>query len=248
MSKKKNNFPPDDLTVFMEKYPSFKDYPEHILTRIAQKEIEMRENNEIHATAIIGEFVEMGKGNVIGANTIIEGFTKIGDNNKISSNAVIGTPPEHKKFWNNKLNAGVNIGDGCVIREFTTINAGCHLPTTLEDRVIMLRGSHVGHDSKIMRDATLSCNVLIGGHSLIGIFTNFGLGAVCHQYTRIGHYSIVGMNATITKSVLDMKSTSFCKFVGTPAKVIGKNTFWTDELEHKDIAQISNQFNHEVWE
>lgn len=245
---KKNSFPPDDLTIFMEKYPEIKDFPESALTRIVKNEIAMRKRNKIHATAIIGAFVEMGEGNVIGANTIIEGRTKIGSGNQISSNAVIGTPPEHKDYWNNRLNAGVVIGDKCVIREFTTINAGIELPTTLEDEVIMLRGSHVGHDSKIMRNATLSCNVLIGGHSLIGIFTNFGLGAVCHQFTRIGHYSIVGMNSTLTKSVGKLQNTSFLKFAGTPAKVLAPNTYWTDYLDTKDIEGICEQFKQEVWQ
>ena len=52
-----------------------------------------------------------------------------------------------------------------------------------------------------MRDGvTLSCGVLIGGHSLLFDGCNFGLNACCHQFSRIGHFAMVGMGAVVTKN------------------------------------------------
>jgi UDP-N-acetylglucosamine acyltransferase len=85
----------------------------------------------------------------------------------------------------------------------------------------MLRGSHVGHDCLIGDKTTLSCNVLIGGHSIVQEDVNFGLGAICHQFSVIGGGSMIGMGAIITKS---SNVTPFGVYVGNPAKYLKLNT------------------------
>jgi len=202
-------------------------------------------SNFIHPTAIISSGVELGKGNFIGAYCIIRGKTKIGDNNKFHSFCSVGSEPEHKEHWHNTDNKGTIIGNNCMFREFITINAGCENPTIIEDDVIMLRGSHVGHDSKIMRNATISCNVLIGGHSLIGIFANMGLGSVCHQYSRIPHYCMIGMNSTLTKK-FTKDANAFQKYAGTPAKHLGMNAYWAQHFTQDDIRRIIEEFEKET--
>lgn len=202
------------------------------------------ESNYIHPTAIVGANVKMGKGNFIGAYCIIRGNTIIGNNNKFYSQLSIGSAPEHKEHWNDEKNKGVIIGDNCMFREFVTVNAGFEHPTIIEDDVIMLRGSHIGHDSRIMRNATISCNVLIGGHSLVGIFANMGLGSVCHQHSRIPHYCMVGMNSTITKKISKMM-VAFHTYVGSPAKLLGRNNYWNEAFTEKDIERITYEFINE---
>jgi UDP-N-acetylglucosamine acyltransferase len=63
-------------------------------------------------------------------------------------------------------------------------------------------GSHVGHDVVIRSQATLTCNVLLGGHTVIGQGANLGLGSVVHQSRVIGAYSMIGMSSTVTQSIL----------------------------------------------
>ena len=201
-------------------------------------------SNFIHPTAIISSGVEMGKNNFIGANCIIRGKTKIGDGNKFHSFCSVGSEPEHKAHWDNTENKGTIIGNNCMFREFITINAGCENPTVIEDDVIMLRGSHIGHDSRIMRNATISCNVLIGGHSLVGIFANMGLGSVCHQFSRIPHYCMIGMNSTITKS-FSKQAEVFSIYIGTPAKNKGLNDYWAQYFTGEDIERIEMEFQFE---
>lgn len=192
--------------------------------------------NEIHPTAIIGEDVILGKGNKIGAYCIITGNTNIGNNNTIESFSVIGSEPEHKAYFG-KPNKGVIIGDGNVIREYVTINAGCERPTILEDNCVMLRGSHLGHDVLVSSNCTISCNVLVGGHSVIGLNANLGLGAILHQFSEIGAYAMVGMGTIVTKK---SKIQCFGTYVGNPAKYIKENDYQKQKFTAKEVYEICN--------
>lgn len=173
--------------------------------------------NTIHPTAQISDNVKMGSGNFIGAFCVISNC-EIGDNNYIGSHSVLGSIAEHKSYFNQS--GKVIIGNNNHITEFTTINQGTERPTELKDNIIMLRGSHVGHDSIIHDNVTISCNVMIGGHSVILEGANIGLGAVLHQFTIIGHYCMVGMGAVVIKS---SKALPGLTIAGNPAKWIKKN-------------------------
>lgn len=178
-------------------------------------------DNDIHPTAIIGKNVVMGKGNKIGAYCVIIGDTIIGNNNVFESFCTIGSEPEHKEYFG-KPNKGVIIGCDNIIREYVTINSGCERTTRLTNNCIMLRGSHLGHDSVVENNVTISCNVLVGGHSIIGPGANLGLGAILHQFSKIGCYSMIGMGTIVTK-----KSNIQCfgTYVGNPAKYIKENDY-----------------------
>lgn len=177
-------------------------------------------SNFIHPSAIVGKNVKLGNRNYIGANCYIVGDTIIGDNNHFEAFCSVGSFPEHRAYFNNKKMQGVVIGDNNVFREFTTINSGCIKDTIIGNNVWMLKGSHVGHDSEIMDGTTLSCNVLIGGHSLVGYDVNFGLGSICHQFSVIGSCSMIGMGTIINKKseILPYKT-----YVGNPPKILGVN-------------------------
>lgn len=176
-------------------------------------------NNYIHPTAIIEEGAVLGHNNYIGPFCFISSVVKMGNNNRFEGYCSIGMQAEHSSF-KNKTPDKVLIGNNFWGREFITINAGTERPTSIYNNVIMLKGSHVGHDSIVNDSCTLSCNVLIGGHSKLLQGCNFGLGSVCHQYSIIGHYAIIGMNSTvIKKSVIH----PFKKYAGSPVKAIGDN-------------------------
>jgi UDP-N-acetylglucosamine acyltransferase len=215
----------NDLTPFQMQY-----YTTDTATNKSKRFMQMVRDNHIHPTAIIGNNVRLGKGNKIGAYVVIQGKTWIGDNNVFEPFCSIGNEPEHKDFFGKK-NKGTFIGNNNVFREYVTINAGCFKATQLGDNITMLRGSHVGHDSEINNDCTISCNVLIGGHSLLGIGVNMGLGSICHQYSKIGSYAMIGMGSIVTKKV-NVKC--FGTYVGNPAKYLKLNDYqkqkWTDEM------------------
>lgn len=194
--------------------------------------------NFIHPTAVVDDSVILGENNYIGPYCYITGKTIIRDNNRFEAYCSIGTEPEHKSFFG-KPNKGVVINNNNIIREYVTINSGCESPTTIKNKIILLRGSHIGHDSIIYDNCTISCNVLIGGHSVIGEGVNMGLGSICHQFSRIGSYSMIGMGAIITKT---FETRCFGVFVGNPAKYIKDNEYLKKNYTEKEVNIIIENF------
>jgi UDP-N-acetylglucosamine acyltransferase len=196
--------------------------------------------NNIHPTAIIGENVTLGYGNYIGPYCYITGNTVIGNNNRFEAYCSVGTPPEHRDYFENPP-YHVIIGDGCTIREFTTINAGTVRNTVLGNNVVMLRNSHVGHDSIIEDKANLSCNVLIGGHSHLMEGVNMGLGSMCHQFLVIGAYSMIGMGGIVVKSSVIQPGEIH---VGNPVKFLKENKIGLqrNNIDSTKLLELTNRY------
>lgn len=175
--------------------------------------------NFIHPTATVDKSVELGEGNYIGPFCYITGGAKIGNNNRFEAYCSIGTPPEHRDHWTT-VPFEVIIGDNCIIREYVTINSGTVRNTILRNNVTMLRGSHIGHDSIICDKVNLSCNVLIGGHSYLMEGVNMGLASMCHQFSVLGAYSMIGMGGIVTKSSEVNPGETY---VGNPVRFLKEN-------------------------
>jgi len=195
-------------------------------------------NNYIHPTAIVGLNVRLGKNNYIGAFCYITGDTVIGDNNRFEAYCSIGTEPEHREYFG-KPNKGVIIGDNNTFREYVTVNAGCEKPTILKNNIIMLKGSHIGHDSTINDNCTLTCHVVIAGHCLLGKYVNMGLGSVCHQFTKIGSGCMIGMKTIITKKT---NPKCFGLYVGEPARCIKQNEHLKSKFTEEEIQEMIEEF------
>jgi UDP-N-acetylglucosamine acyltransferase len=197
-------------------------------------------NNFIHPTSIIGENVILGKGNHIGPFCYITGETIIGDNNVFEAYSSIGTSAEHNDYFLKKPEKLI-IGSNNIFREFTTVNAGTKDTTTIYGNVKMLRGSHIGHDCIIHDNVTLSCNSIIGGHSILMKGVNFGLGSICHQFSKIGAYAMIGMGGIVTK-----KSTisPFGIYVGNPVKFIKENIVGIERnnISSEDIINFKKEY------
>lgn len=197
----------------------------------------IHERNIIHPTAIIDDGVEIGQGNYIGPYCIIRNGTTIGDNNRLEAFVTINTPGEHRDYMINPTGRGVEIGNNNIFREYTTINGGTTHKTIIGNDNTMLRGSHFSHDSIMENNITLSCNVAIGGHSHLMEGCNMALNSVCHQYSVIGSFSMVGMGGVVTK-------TSIIKpgeiHVGNPVKLLKSNKIGL-ERAGIDGEKLSNE-------
>jgi UDP-N-acetylglucosamine acyltransferase len=196
--------------------------------------------NIIHPTAVIDDGVQLGENNYIGPYCYITGHTVIGNNNRFEAYCSIGTPPEHRDHFDNNP-FPVIIGDGNIIREFVTINAGTIRNTVLGNNIVMLRNSHIGHDSIIEDKANLSCNVLIGGHSHIMEGANFGLGSMCHQFLVIGAYSMIGMGGIVVKSSIIQPGEIH---VGNPVKFLKENKIGLNRnsIDSNRLSELTNKY------
>lgn len=196
--------------------------------------------NYIHPTAIVDKDVELGENNYIGPYCYFTGKTKIGSNNRFEAYCSIGTPPEHRDYFTGS-SFGVIIENNCTIREYVTINSGTIRDTILGNNVTMLRGSHIGHDSIIEDKANLSCNVLVGGHSYLMEGVNMGLGSICHQFSVLGAYSMIGMGGIVTKSSEIHPGEIY---VGNPVKFLKENKIGLNRnnISSDKLAQIISRY------
>ncbi len=200
------------------------------------------DSNIIHETALIDKSVKLGKNNYIGPFCIIAGDVTIGDNNRFESHVCIGSLPEHKEAFSSDKNLGVIIQNNNTFREFVTVNGGFNDKTKIYNHNIFLRGSHIGHDVILGSNCTISCNVLLGGHSMIGNKVNMGLGAICHQFSLIGEGAMIGMGTVIPKQ---KRIVPYKTYVGNPSRELKDNKKLIDslKLDEKYIIDLRKDYN-----
>ncbi len=159
--------------------------------------------NIIHSTAVIGPDVILGDNNEIGPYSIIYGPTNIGNNNYFGPHVVVGTPGQDTRNPRyDSSNCKIEIGDDNIIREFTAIQKPCYGEVTkIGNRIYLMQSVHVPHDAHIYDDAVITPMVVLSGivHILNG--ANLGVGCSVHQYSVIGHYSIVSMGSAVVKNI-----------------------------------------------
>lgn len=163
---------------------------------------------EIDASVAIGPFaviednVHIGAGTTIGPHAIVREFCRIGTNNTIDAHAVIGGHPQHTKFDGSET--WVEIGDNNLIREGVTVHRAFEpgAATRIGAGCFLMSYAHVGHDSIVGDNVTLSNNIVLGGHVTVGDSVVMGGCAGAHQFLRIGAYAMVGGYVPLRKDVL----------------------------------------------
>jgi len=198
-------------------------------------------NNFIHPTAVVYPGVEMGYDNHIGPHCTIYAGMTIGNNNHFEGYSSIGSPAEKHGYFLDRSGPKAIIGNNNIFREFTTLNVGTHRQTKISDNCVMLRGSHLSHDSILEDNVIISCNAMIGGESYIMKHSNLGLSCVLHQFSIVGSYSMIGMGAICTKT-LDI--TPGGVYVGNPAKLIKANFIG---LKRNNIGSQDLINEHKRW-
>jgi len=102
------------------------------------------------------------------------------------------------------------IGAGSVICAGTV----CTADTEIGSHCIINKLCSIGHDASIQDFATLSPQVMLGGHSVIGRGAEIGAASLVRQGLTVGASSVVGMGAVVTKYVPPGVTV-----VGNPARV-----------------------------
>ncbi len=176
--------------------------------------------NIIHPTAIIDGEVELGSGNEIGPYSVLYGPLKIGDGNLIGPHVTIGTPGQDTRNPRyDSSQSRIEIGNENIIREYTAIQKPCYRDITrIGNRVFLMQSVHVPHDAIIQDDVVITPMVVMGGIVRVLAGANLAVGCSVHQYSVIGHYSIVAMGAALTKNLRP-----FSKYV--PGREVAVNEY-----------------------
>lgn len=159
--------------------------------------------NQIHPSCIIADNVILGDNNQILENVIIKGPTKIGDNNLIGPNVVIGSPGQDTRNPRyDSSNCYIEIGDNNIIREFTAIQKPCYRDVTkIGNNTFIMHNVHVPHDIIMQDNVIVTPMTVLGGITRYLKGANIGLGTVIHQFTVVGHYTMIGMGSVLTKNI-----------------------------------------------
>lgn len=155
--------------------------------------------NRVHPTAWIEDGAILGKNNNVGPFCYIGSNVTIGSNNDFAGHVSIGMTAEHRDYF--RKEGEIVIGSHNTVREFVTVNSSTKGVTRMGDYCVMLRGSHLSHDSVLEDCVNVSCSALIGGESHVMSGANLGLGCIIHQRQVIGSYAMIGMGAVITKGL-----------------------------------------------
>jgi UDP-N-acetylglucosamine acyltransferase len=186
---------------------------------IISSDAEIASDVEIGAYAIIGDNCTVGSGCVISPRAMLERNVTLGLNVKVGVGTILGGLPQDLKFAGEETT--VEIGDGTIIREYTTINRGTahSFRTTVGRNCMLMSYVHLGHDCHVGNNVILSNMAQLAGHVTIedkAIVS--GLCAV-HQFVRIGRHSFIGGCSRVSKDI-----PPFLKAVGNPVRLYGLNT------------------------
>ena len=182
--------------------------------------------NIVHPTAIVGADVELGRGNVIGPYAVVLGPARVGDGNWIGPHVVLGTPAEIRGIDHGRavaggvgtVGGGLRIGDGNVIREYTTVHQGHYATTSVGDDCYLMNKVYIGHDGEIADAVTMAAGAALGGHVHVGAGANLGMAAIVHQRRIVGPGAMVGMGSVVTADIAP-----YALAYGNPCRVNGAN-------------------------
>src|SRR6266550_3115215 len=198
-------------------------------TAIVSRKAEVAADVEVGAFAIIGDNCVVPSGCIIAPRATLERNVTLGQNVQVGMGTILGGPPQDLKFAGEETT--VEIGEGTVIREYTTINRGTSqsFRTTVGRNCLLMSYVHLGHDCHIGNNVILSNVVQLAGHVIIddkAILS--GLSAV-HQFVRIGRHSFIGGCSRVSKDI-----PPFLKAVGNPVRLYGLNTVGLQRSDFPD--------------
>ncbi|MFG1479341.1 acyl-ACP--UDP-N-acetylglucosamine O-acyltransferase [Xanthobacter sp. V4C-4] len=174
---------------------------------------------EIGPYCIVGPHVALGAGVRLHAHVNIQGDTTVGARTQVYPFASLGTPPQSVHYKGERTR--LEIGSDCLIREHATANigtAGGRGVTRIGNQVMMMTGSHVGHDCTVDDNVIFANNAVLGGHVSVGAFTFLGGQCAVHQFTRIGAQCMISGLTGVREDIIP-----FANVLGQAGKLVGLN-------------------------
>ena len=208
-------------------------------TALVSSSAELASDVEVGAFAIIGDNCTVASGCVIAPRATLERNVLLAANVQVGMGTILGGPPQDLKYAGEETT--VEIGEGTVIREYTTINRGTSqsFKTTVGRNCLLMSYVHLAHDCHIGNNVILSNVAQLAGHVTVedrAIVS--GLCAV-HQFVRIGRQSFIGGCSRVSKDI-----PPFLKAVGNPVKLYGLNTVGLQRsgMEESTIRELKRAY------
>jgi UDP-N-acetylglucosamine acyltransferase len=180
---------------------------------------ELHETVTVGPYSVIGANVRIGAQTWIGPHVVVRGPTRIGEKNKIYQFASIGDVPQDKKYGGE--DTLLEIGNGNVIREYTTINRGTVQGggvTRVGHNNWIMAYVHIAHDCIVGNHTTFANNASLAGHVTIEDYVTLGGYALAAQFCSIGTYGFCSVASVVHKDV-----PPYVMVAGHMAKPVGIN-------------------------
>jgi UDP-N-acetylglucosamine acyltransferase len=171
-------------------------------TAVVSPKARLAEEAKIGPYCVIGEHVSVGRGTTLLSHVVIEGHTSIGERNTVYPFVSIGSPPQDIGYRGEDTR--VVIGNGNLIREYTTINRATtkqERQTVVGDENYLMAYTHIAHDCMLGSRIIMGNAATLGGHVSVGDHAIFGGMVAVHQFVRIGAYAFLGGKAGIDRDI-----------------------------------------------
>lgn len=169
-------------------------------------------NAEIAPDVVIGPYcivqgkVRIDSGTKLNSHVSIGseyGIVEIGKDNHICAGAVLGGPPQDIHYKNEPTK--LVIGDGNIIREFTSLNIGTAKSkgvTKIGNKNLIMAYVHLGHDTHMGDNNVIVNSTQIAGHVEIDNFVTISGVSAVNQFVRIGSYAFIAGASSVHKDVV----------------------------------------------
>jgi UDP-N-acetylglucosamine acyltransferase len=169
--------------------------------------------------AIVGPNVLVGDGCKLGPRVTLHRNVRLAENVQVGDGSILGGDPQDLKYGGEET--WVEIGEGTIIREYSTINRGttATFKTSVGARCFIMTYVHLAHDCHVGDDVVIANATQCAGHVTIhdrAILS--GLNAV-HQFVTIGTYAFVGGGSRVNQDI-----PPYVKAVGNPMELYGLNS------------------------
>lgn len=196
---------------------------------VVHPKVKLKKGVRIGAYAILDSpDIELDEGVEIKPHVHISGYVHIKKDTVIYPYVSIGSPPQNKSYKGEKTL--IEIGEGCQIREYVSINSSCGEgeKLTIGDHCFIMAYCHIAHNCKVGNHVIMANGATLGGHVIVGDYANFGGLCAIHQKCRIGDHVMIGGGSMTSVDV-----PPFCLGIGYPLQLSGLN--WVG-LKRKGVS------------
>lgn len=170
-------------------------------TAVVDARAEIGSGVEIGPYCVVEAGAVVGDGCVLGPQVHIHGCVQLGAESSVRTGSVLGGEPQDLKYKG--APARVIIGKRCRVHEHVTVHRGTEADseTVLGDDVMLMAGSHVGHNCRVANNVIMVNGSMLAGHVHVAERAFISGGAAVHQFCRVGRLSLVGGVCMATKDV-----------------------------------------------
>ena len=171
-------------------------------TAIISEKAKIATSATIGPYCIIGADVEIGNDCSFLSHVVVKGPTIIEEGNIFYQFSTIGEDTPDKKYKGEKTK--LLIGKKNIFREGVTVHRGTTQDkneTIIGNENLFMAYTHVAHDCIVGDKNVFANNAGIAGHVVVGNNITIGALTTIHQFCKIGDFSFVGMNTSITMDV-----------------------------------------------